>query len=72
MLDFIGIRFVGLCCEADTRAADFVDVLSGKNLGKGIITGLWQFPAKTFGEAGGLGVIKPAKDAMANEPTGAQ
>ena len=32
--------------------------------------GLWQFPAKTPGQAGGLGVVEPAKDAMAKQTTG--
>ena len=46
--------------------------LSGKHFGEGVITGLWQFPAETLGQAGGLGVVEPAKDAMAKQATGAQ
>ena len=32
--------------------------------------GLWQFPAKTPGQAGGLCIVEPVENAMAKQTTG--
>ena len=58
--------------KPDTRAVDLIGVPPGVNFGERVIAGLWQFPAETLCEAGGLAVIEPAKDAMANQAAGAQ
>ena len=58
--------------KPDVRAVKFFCIMSGKNFSEGIITGQWQFPAETLGEANGLRVVEPAENAMAKQATRAK
>ena len=58
--------------KADSRTVYFARAIAAEDFSKGIITGWRQCPAETLSEACGLGIIEPAKDAMANQATRAQ
>ena len=58
--------------KADSRAVNFIWVISGKHFSEGVITSRWQFSAETLSESCGLGVVEPAKDTVADQATGAQ
>ena len=58
------------CSKADARAVHFFRVLSGENFRERIVAHDGQLPAEAFGEAGVLGVVEPAKDAVAEVSSG--
>ena len=62
---------VPLCRETDARPVNLLWFIpDSEDFREGIIADNVQFPAEALGEAGGLGVVEPGEDAVAEEPSG--